>query len=310
LDTSLHSFTLAADNFTYLFTMKKQHEKIMTDLQRLVETQEFKSEDELRRFINSINDQKIPSFPEEALTHSEQAQDLVYAAYDLTRTKAKAIIEKALKLDPDCIEAYEFLGSLENTAELAILFYEKSISIGRRIFGGKYMKDHKGMFWGFHETRPFMRCLQHYSDCLYAMGKVKECIAVLEEMIELNPSDNQGVRDPLLLYLIQIDDAQKFLKYAKMYKEDSLAFPLFNRALFAYKTEGETKSSNSKLMKALKQNKFVAQRLLSNKSITNLPDHYGFGDENEADYYAGIAQHVWASTKGAREWLKKHSAKS
>lgn len=290
--------------------MKKQHEKLMTDLQRLLETQDFKSEEEVRKFLDSLVGQKIPSFPKEALNFKEQAQHLVYAAYELTPTKAKVNIEKALQLDPDCIEAYEFLGSMERTAELASVFYEKGISIGRRFFGGKYLEKHKGMFWGVHETRPFMRCLQHYSDCLYTMGKVKECVTILEEMIELNPNDNQGVRDQLLLYLIQLDEFKKFLKYSKMFEEDFMAFPLFNRALFAFKTEGETENSNRQLLKALNQNKFVAKRLLSNKQITELANHYGFGDENEADYYASFAQHIWAKTKGAREWLKKHAIKS
>ncbi|MBW7888786.1 MAG: hypothetical protein H3C35_10590 [Bacteroidetes bacterium] len=290
--------------------MSKEHNKIMTDLQRLLETQNFKSEDDVRKFMDNIIGQKIPSFPKEVLNFKEQAQDLVISAYELTPAKAKINIEKALQLDPDCIEAYEYLGSIERTAELASIFYEKGILIGRRIFGGKYLEEHKGMFWGFHETRPFMRCLQYYSDCLYRMGKVKECVAILEEMIELNPNDNQGVRDQLLLYLIQLDENKKFLKYAKMFEEDSMAFPLFNRALFSFKTEGDTENANNQLSKALKQNKHVAKRLLSNKPVTELADHYGFGDGNEADYYAHFAQHIWQNTNGAIAWLTKHSAKS
>lgn len=290
--------------------MSKEHDKMMTDLQRLLATQDFKSEADIRKFMDSIVGQKIPSFPKEALNFQEQAQDLVFAAYELPLTKAKQNIEKALQLDSNCIEAYEFLGSMENTAEIASAFFEKGIAIGRQVFGGKYLEEHKGAFWGFHETRPFMRCMQHYSDCLYTMGKVKECVAVLEEMIELNPNDNQGVRDQLLLYLIQLDERRKFEKYAKMFKEDSMAFPLFNRALFAYKTEGETENSNKQLQQALKQNKFVAAKLLSKKPITNLADHYGIGDENEANYYVHFAQHIWQETNGATLWLKKHSAKS
>ena len=282
----------------------------MTNLQRLLGTQDFTSEADLRKFLDSIIGQQIPSFPAEALNPQEQAQDLVYQAYELPQAKAKRNIEKALQLDGNCIEAYEFLGSMESTAEIASALYEKGIAIGRQIFGGQYLEEHKGAFWGFHETRPFMRCLQHYSDCLYTMGKVKECVAVLEEMIELNPNDNQGVRDQLLLYLIQLNEKKKFEKYAKMFKEDSMAFPLFNRALFAFMTEGETENANKQLQKALKQNKFVAAKLLSKKPITDLADHYGFGDENEADYYTHFAQHIWQNTKGATEWLNKHSAKS
>lgn len=289
--------------------MSKLHDKVMTDLQRLLGTQDFKSEAEMRKFLDSIVGQQIPSFPKEALNFQEQAQDLVFDAYELPPTLAKKNIEKALRLDSNCIEAYEFLGSLEKSAEIACAFYEKGIAIGRQVFGGKYLEEHKGAFWGFHETRPFMRCLQQYSDCLYAMGKVKECVSVLEEMIELNPHDNQGVRDQLLLFLIQLDERKKFDKYAKMFKNDNMAFSLFNRALYAFKTEGETENANKKLQKALIQNKFVAVKLLAKKQISELANHYGVGDENEADYYTHFAQQIWQQTKGASDWLKRHSAK-
>ncbi len=290
--------------------MNKQHEKLMTDLQRLLETQDFKSEDELKKFMNKIIGEKMPSFPKEILNFREQAQDLVFEAYELSPAKAKQNIEKALQLDINCIEAYECLGSMESSAEIAIVFYEKGISIGKMFFGGKYLEDNKGMFWGIHETRPFMRCMQNYSDCLYAIGKAKECVAILEELIELNQNDNQGVREQLLLYLIELDENEKFVKYAKMYEDDSMSFSLFNRALFAFKTEGETKSSNKQLQKALKQNKHVAAKLISKKVITEISDHYGLGDENEADYYTYFAQRIWKQTKGAIDWLKKYSSKS
>lgn len=281
----------------------------MTDFQRLLETQNFKSEVELKKFMDGIVGQRIPSFPKESLNSSATAQDLVYEAYDLSPAKAKANIEKALQLDPDCIEAFEFLGSSERTVEIAMTFFEKGISIGRKLFGGKYLAEHKGMFWGFHETRPFMRCLQHYSDCLYAIGKVRECIAVLEEMIKLNPNDNQGVRDQLLLYLIQMAENDKFNKYEKQYKDDDMAFSLFNRALFAFKTEGDSKMANEKLKNAIKGNKFVVSKLLANKPLTDLPEHYGFGDDKEAKYYVYFAYHTWHNTEGSIEWLRKQTTK-
>lgn len=289
--------------------MKKQHDKLMADLGRLIKMQDLKTEEDVRKFMDSLVGQKIPSFSNEVLNLKEQAIDLVFEAYELTPTEAKENIEQALQLDRDCIEAYEFLGSLERTPELASVFYEKGISIGRRLFGGKYLEDHKGMFWGLHETRPFMRCLQQYADCLYAMGNVNECNALLEEMIELNPNDNQGVRHQLLLYLIQHNKNEKFLKYSKMFEDDGGTFPLFNNALFTFKTEGETENSNKLLLKALKQNKFVAKKLLSNKPITELADHYSIGSKDEAEYYASFAKHIWAETEGAKEWLKKQTTK-
>jgi len=109
--------------------------------------------------------------------------------------------------------------------------YKKGILIGQRIFGGDYLEDNKGMFWGIHETRPYMRCLQFYSDGLYTTGKIYECVAIQEEMLDLNPNDNQGIRDQLLLYLIQLGEVEKFQKYANMFPEDIGAYALFSACL-------------------------------------------------------------------------------
>ncbi len=285
--------------------MKKEHEKMMLDLQRFIDKQEFTSEEELQLFLKSLTGKKIPTLPNEELTPKEQAQDLIFAAHELTPAKAKANVKKALALDPDCIEAYEYLGLKERTLELAITSYEKAIAIGRRIFGGEYLEENKGMFWGLHETRPFMRCLYHYADCLYIMNKVEECVTILEEMIELNPNDNQGIRDQLILYLIQLGENKKYLKYAKMFKGDCSTFSLYNRALFTFKTEGASAKAAKQLKKAIKENKYVPKQLLSNKPVKELASYYSMGDGNESDYYVSFAQPIWAATEGAMEWLKK-----
>ena len=289
--------------------MNKDQKKMMTDLNRLLEKQDFKSEKELQKFMEGLVGKQIPSFAPEELSVQEQAQDLVLDAYELAPAQAKKNIIKALQLDSNCIEAYEFLGTTEEPVEIAIAFLERGVSIGRQIFGGEYLEEHKGAFWGFHETRPFMRCLQHYADSLYHLGYEKACIAILEEMIELNPNDNQGVRDQLLLYLIEAGDKKKFEKYAKKYPDDNSSFALFNRALFAFTVDGESVKSNKLLLKAVKQNKFVAPKLLSKNLVMNLPARYIIGSKDEADYYVTFAYHIWQNTKGATVWLKKQVSK-
>jgi len=289
--------------------MNKDQNKLITDLQRLLKTQDFKSEADIQKFMKNIIGQQISSLPEEALSPQEQAQDLVYEAYDLSTTKAKQNIKKALKLDSNCIEAYEFLGYKEDIAEIAILFYEKGIKIGKENFKGNFLEKNKGKFWYIHETRPFMRCLEHYSYCLYSMGKIKEAVAVLEEIIELNENDNQGVRDYLLLYLILLEENKKFEKYAQMFKDDDSTFSLFTRALFAFKTEGETDNTNKQLQRAIKQNKFVVTKLLSQKPIINSSGHYSWGSEDEANCYAEFAKYIWENTNNATVWLNKHDIK-
>ena len=70
---------------------------------------------------------------------------------------------------------------------------------------------------------------------------ITKSVAIYEEMIELNLMTIR-VRDQLLLYLIELseDKVQEIRKHMVGF----MAFPLFNRALFAFKTEGETGNSN------------------------------------------------------------------
>lgn len=283
----------------------KQNKDPFKDLYRILDKKDFKNEDELKEFMNSIMMKPIPELEEEELTKEERAQDLVEEAYDLPIRDAIKNIDVALNFNPDCIEAYEFLGSVQRSIESALNYYEKGVNIGKRIFGGKYLKDHKGQFWGYHETRPFMRCMFQYSDCLYKLGKKKESISILEEMIELNPNDNQGIRDQLMLYLLEQNNFDKFKKYSRGYSEDGGAYTHFNRALFAFKKEGESEKSAELLETAIEENKFVLPLLISSKLQTELPETYGIGDKNEAKYYSAFAQKIWQQTNGAIKWLMK-----
>lgn len=285
------------------------HEKTMTDLQRLLAAQEFESVAEANEFLGGLIGNKMSSVEPESLGSKARAQDLVFDAYELSKTKGKKKIEMALELDPDCIEAYEYLGDMENSADLALVFFEKGVAIGRRVFGGKYLTERKGIFWGFHETRSFMRCLSACSQCLYITGRVDEAVAILEEMIELNPNDNQGVRDYLMVYLMELSEDAKFEKYEAMYKDDFGAFSAFNRALYAFKSKGPSVGSNEKLKKAIDDNSFVPVQLLSRKAITGLPDGYQLGSKEEAKIYAGFARNVWRKMDGAIIWLKLQASK-
>lgn len=282
--------------------MKKQ-DKLMSDFHRLLNSQDSKSEAELRKFMEGIMRQPIPSFPKESLTIKEQAQDLIFEAQEQPDDKGFALALKAIKMDRDCIEAYEYLGSLEPISETAMLYFKNGIEIGRRIFADTYFKDGVGNFWMIHETRPFMRCLQAYSDCLADIGEYHAAVSIFEEMIKLNPNDNQGVRNQLLLYLIKINEFSKFIKYDKMYKEDDGAFLSFNRVLFAFKNS--SKDLDELLQKAVKSNRFVVPKLIAKTISFNVPETYSLGDESEAKYYCFFAHKIWHETIGAIEWIKK-----
>ncbi len=80
-------------------TVKKQ-DKVFQDLQRLLESQNFKSKAEIEKFMDSLMGKPVPSFPKESLTIKEQAQDLIFEAVELPEEKGYSLALKAP--DPDC----------------------------------------------------------------------------------------------------------------------------------------------------------------------------------------------------------------
>lgn len=50
------------------------------------------------------------------------------------------------------------------------------------------------LLWGLIDNRPFLRCTHGYGLCLWRLGRFEEAERVLERMLWMNPSDNQGVR--------------------------------------------------------------------------------------------------------------------
>lgn len=289
--------------------MKAQNDKMMSDFMRYIHTQDFESEDDLRNFMDDLVGKKVPSLPKGVLTKKEQAQDLIFECFDLPPEEVFGNIEKALKLDIDCLEAYELLGLSEESEVVSLVFYEKAVAVGRKIFNEQFIQEHKGMLWVLHETRPFMRCLYGYSDSLCLIGKYEEGIAGFEEIIELNPNDDQDVRDMLMLYLIHIGDYQKYLKYAEQFKDCQSAVSYFNNALYAFKTEGESQTASAILAKAVKANKHISKKLLASKPPIDLPEYFATSDESEAYFYAEFAYKIWKETDGARAWLKKMTVK-
>ena len=284
--------------------MKKSKDPLK-DFYRILSKKNFKNEAELRKFLDSVKENPLPELSPEELSKEERAQDLVEEAYDLPIRDAIKNIDIALNFNPDCIEAYEFLGSVQRSLGSAIKYYKDGIEIGKRIFGGDYLKANIGHFWGIHETRPFMRCMYQYADCMYGLGNKESSISVMEEMIELNPNDNLGVRDQLMLYLLEKNDLTKFKIYAKLFKGDVGAFAHFNHALFVFKKDGDCERSNKHLKKAIKDNKFLLPMLVSSKEQKSIPDRYEMGSKDEAKYYAAFAHRIWQQTPGAVKWLMK-----
>jgi tetratricopeptide (TPR) repeat protein len=287
--------------------MDKNHEKAMLDLQRLLKTQNFETPEEMEAFIQqNILGQKIPPFDKEALTPEEYAQDLVYQAQDCDDViEADKLIYQALELDPECVEAFEYLGDMAGSPMASLIFFKNAFLLAEKKLGEKFFQENKGHFWGIHETRPYMRCLKSYTECLYTLGQKELALDIYFVLLELNLNDNQGVRDFAGLYSIELAQLDRFKKLHHDYAEDPTAFHFYNWALYLFVQQGNSEEARHALSAAKQQNKHVFHMLPSRKALPMLPEYFGIGDKNEAVTYCTFAQPIWKAQPGAIDWLTK-----
>jgi tetratricopeptide (TPR) repeat protein len=235
-----------------------------------------------------------------------EAQQLMYNAWEApTRQRAVALAKKALSISPDCADAYSFLA--EQTAksmEEAIDLYTKGVEAGERAIGKQAFVEDVGHFWGLLETRPYMRARVGLSECLWVVGRREEAVTHFQDLLRLNPNDNQGIRDLLMPRLIELDRDKDAEKLFKQFDDDGMATWMYSRALLDFRKHGESPRADASLKAALAENKFVPSYLLGRKKMPrNLPAHYGFGDDTEAVAFAYGNKAAWQSTPGALAWL-------
>jgi tetratricopeptide (TPR) repeat protein len=278
----------------------------MADLHRLLQEREFESIDEANAFLQDLMESGTPlaSSPETPL---DQAQDIMYQAWDTrSRTQRIKLAKQALAISADCADAYVMLAeeSARNPEE-ALDFYRQGVEAGERAIGDEF-EDLVEHFWGVIETRPYMRARAGLADALWTLGERKQAIGHMQEMLRLNPNDNQGMRYILINWLLETAQENEVDELLKRYPGDYSATWLYSQALHLFRRSGAGKQANAQLAEAVKYNSHVPVFLLMRKPFpSQMPGYYSPGDENEAlDYVLG-ARSAWVQTDGALMWLRE-----
>lgn len=251
----------------------------------------------------------LPPFNEDLLY---DAQELTFDAWgESSRPKRIALAKKALTISPYCTDAYNILaGTTEDITECVNL-YTQGVEVGKKAFGKKFFKENEGYFWGLIETRPYMRAMKGLADCFWKQGRRQKAIETYQEMLRLNPNDNQGIRYLLIHWLIAENMFEPAEKLLSDYPENS-AFMLYGAALLYFRQGRKVKSRNA-LKKALEANPYVPEFLLNPKkryTPKTEAEKFGYqcGYASEANVYRNVSGEIWREAPGALNWLKESLA--
>jgi len=250
--------------------------------------------------------QSIPAALSRALEGADTndldaAQDLIYEAFDSPRPKRVELAYRALALSADCADAYGILAEEARTLNEKRDLYAAGVAAGERALGKEAFQEEVGAFWGLIETRPYMRVRAGLADCLWQLGQREEAVARYQDLLRLNPSDNQGIRYLLIASLLTLghnSEAEALLETD--YAGDASAEWAYARVLLSFRQQGPGIEASRLLGVARHVNRFVPAYLTGAKRLPKrIPDTVGFGDEAEAVACADNQFEAWASTPRA-----------
>jgi tetratricopeptide (TPR) repeat protein len=234
----------------------------------------------------------------------EKAEGIVRQAWDLpARQRAKAA-GQAIKLSPDCSDAYVLLAECMSEPETRIGLFRQAVEAAERALETGWQNKYEGHCWQFLEARPVLRAMAMLATELQLNDELDEALALYRQLMKLTPNDNQGVRYQLASCLYEAHCDAALEKLFKDNSDDPSAALLYTKALHLFRKEGASKRANTALLKAFDANPFVPVFM---SEIVEMPDNssgrIGFGDETEAAAYIDDFCYLWGDTPGAEVWM-------
>jgi len=247
-----------------------------------------------------------PQGPQQA---QEMARGMVRTALRVrSRAKKAALLKLAVNQDPDCAEARIELADLDfqsGNFKLCIEAYED-------IVGRESTRWHakSAAWWSNRDTRPYLRAIYGKAMTQWHLGRFAPAAKTLEDLLLLNPKDNQGARFlvPMLHLLAESPEraASFFTRYSELYPQDysEPAF-LFGWAL-TYSLEGRETEARAKYAEGILKNIYLAPMLLD----MDEPPRSGWvpNDRAEPNYAAEFVESyavLWDKEPGALRLLRE-----
>jgi len=236
-----------------------------------------------------------------------QAQDLAYEAMESRDPeKAAALAVKAVALDPHCVDALTILAQVASADRNELIENIRvTVQAGERDLGREFFQENRGHFWGLLETRPYMRARAYLAELLLAEGRSGDATREYEELLGLNPNDNQGLRYPLLGCYLAAGNLAGVRRLFQEYEDEGSAMFTWARVLERYLAHDATGAAAA-LKDAREANAHVEKYLTGRKPMpAKLPGYYGMGDESEAVICADAIGVAWRQNPQAVDWLNR-----
>jgi len=281
---------------------RRSHERMFADMDRYFQEHPPADASQMQETMARLfAGKKIDELVTQPETPAEKAQELCFEAFSTHGRRRVQLARQALEVCADCADAYVILAEQAGTLEAKLDHYAKGVAAGERALGPQPFEEHGGHFWGVSSTRPYMRARLGLALCLDEAGRSDEAVDHFQEMLRLNPNDNQGVRYLLMPKLMQSGRDAEAARLLKDFREESANWA-YARALLAFRLSGRSAATRRELREAFRTNPHVPQLLLEDE-LPPTPPHYSPGSPEEAVICCEELGPALAETEGALDWL-------
>lgn len=194
-------------------------------------------------------------------------------------------------------------GQIKKEGELLDL----SVTLMKNLFPKEFDPKNHHLPWGFLENRDFLTLLLHRAYYIQDIKGVLQSIPYFEEIISLNPNDNQGVRAELATLYLKTNQPEKMLELHKKYPDDAtqeiaLGYIL---ALIKLKRLDEARKQIKKVLPYCKHSIKELFKFSHAPPPDYNPSRITIGGEDEAYLYWQNQGNLWQGVSGALPFLKE-----
>ena len=282
--------------------------------QRIIASRTDNKEEE--RLITKMLDQRVierkmaeaAGYNDSMTISQTEADDLFLEALNTIDLKERhEILLEVLEINPLHIDALLELSNITLDNKRSLRFIKRAIAAGNFVLFDE-LEEEVGHFWGMLNTRPYMRAKQALAQWYFRNGKMAEATREIEEMLVLNPEDNQGMRWLLMEIYCREDNFEAAEKLRLSYPDESLPFLPFTGLLIRFSKEGDSEELKEALREQAERNPHIIPRLLDPSLIDHVVhEFFQIGSTEEADLYCQQFLSAWKSTPGAITWLRAAS---